>query len=417
MKLITANLVHELQQLSEEAVGVSWITAFAMKSGVKLMLPTLLKLHEKEMDIQLLVGDYLSITQPDALQLLVDSLPNAEIRLFKTYGQSFHPKAYLFRHEQTQHVIVGSSNLSKSALTTGVEWNLHTVNEQTFEQAIDEFQKVFYADNTVPVNSLTVEQYRKVYEETNRTMPLSKQWDDTEATNLMYGVETGAAIVYEEREQVVALEPRPAQKLALKALQDTCEQGYDKAMIVMATGLGKTYLAAFFAEYFERVLFVAHRDEILEQAKAAFTHVHPNKNAGYYNGIEKNTEADMIFASIYTLGQKQHLQQFDRDAFDLIVVDEFHHAAAPTYNRLIDYFQPKFLLGITATPDRLDNKDVYAICDGNVAFEIHFLEAIAHKWLSPFHYYGVKDEIDYSQIRWLGTRYDETQLAELQLQQ
>ena len=417
MKLITANLVHELQQLSNEAVGVSWITAFAMKSGVKLMLPTLQRVHNKGTDIQLLVGDYLSITQPDALQMLVDALPKAEIRLFKTHGQSFHPKAYLFRHEHTQHVIVGSSNLSKSALTTGVEWNLHTVNAQTFEQAIDEFQKVFYAENTVPLNTFTIEQYRKIYDEVNRTMPLSKQWDDSEATNLMYGVETGADIIYEEREQLTVLEPRPAQKLALKALNETKNQGYDKAMVVMATGLGKTYLAAFFAKLFNRVLFVAHRDEILEQAKGAFTHVYPNKKAGFYNGVEKNLDADMTFASIYTLGQKQHLQKFNVTAFDLIVVDEFHHAAAPTYNRLIEYFKPNFLLGITATPDRLDNKDVYAICDGNVAFEIHFFEAIAHKWLSPFHYYGVKDEIDYSQIRWVGTHYDETQLVEQQLQQ
>lgn len=417
MKLITSNLVNELKQLSKDAVQISWITAFAMKSGVKLMLDTLKEAHARKADIQLLVGDYLSITQPDALEMLIEALPNAEIRLFKTYGQSFHPKAYLFRHENNQHVIVGSSNLSQSALTSGIEWSLHTVNEETFEQAIEEFQKVFYAEKTVPVNAFTIEEYRKEFEKKNQEKPLSKQWDAAEEANLMYGINSSESIALDVQETYTVLEPRPAQRLALNALEETKIQGYDKAMVVLATGLGKTYLAAFFARKFKRVLFVAHRDEILEQAKAAFTHVHPDRSAGFYNGVEKSLHSDMTFASIYTISQKQHLQQFTRDTFDLIVIDEFHHAAAPTYNRLIEYFQPQFLLGITATPDRLDNKDVYAICDGNVALEIHFLEAIAHNWLSPFHYYGVKDEIDYSQIRWVGTHYDETELTVKQLKE
>ena len=124
MKLITRNLVNELQELNEEAEHICWITAFAMTSGVKLMLPSLKEAHERGATIQLLAGDYLSITQPDALEMLCEALPNAEIRLYQTSGQSFHPKAYLYRHKEAQHVIVGSSNLSKSALTTGIEWSL-----------------------------------------------------------------------------------------------------------------------------------------------------------------------------------------------------------------------------------------------------------------------------------------------------
>lgn len=415
MKLITSKLVNKLILLSEEAVQISWITAFAMKSGVKLMLDTLKAAHARNAEIQLLVGDYLSITDPEALVLLFEALPNAEIRMYKTYGQSFHPKAYLFRHMQSQLVIVGSSNLSQSALTTGIEWSLHTVNEETFEQAIDEFQKIFYAENTVPVNLLTIDEYRKEYEKANQVMPFLKLWDDNEASDFMYSATLESNVVAEEKENYVVLQPRPAQELALNALIETKSQGYDKAMVVLATGLGKTYLAAFFDREFKRVLFVAHRDEILEQAKAAFTHVHPNRTAGYYNGVEKILDADMTFASVFTISQNQHLQKFSPNSFDLIVIDEFHHAAAPTYNRLINYFSPKFLLGITATPDRLDNKDVYALCDGNVALEVHFIEAIAHKWLSPFHYYGVKDEIDYSKIRWVGTHYDEKELINEQL--
>ncbi len=185
----------------------------------------------------------------------------------------------------------------------------------------------------------------------------------------------------------------------------------------MATGLGKTYLAGFFAQNFTKILFIAHREEILYQARDSFKRIMPEKQYGIYNGKIKEGEADAIFASIYTLSIKKHLEQFRADEFDLIIVDEFHHAAADSYKRALDYFQPKFLLGITATPDRNDNKDVYALCDGNVAFRLDFLEAINHQWLAPFTYYGVYDDTDYSQITWLGNRYAEEELLQVQLRE
>jgi superfamily II DNA or RNA helicase len=151
----------------------------------------------------------------------------------------------------------------------------------------------------------------------------------------------------------------------------------------MATGLGKTYLSAFFAENLKKILFIAHRKEILHQARDSFAKIMPEKRYGIYNGKMKESHADVIFASIYTLSMKTHLEQFQPDEFNLIIVDEFHHAAADSYKRALEYFQPKFLLGITATPERNDNKDVFAICDGNVAFRLDFLEAIQRKWLSP----------------------------------
>jgi len=183
----------------------------------------------------------------------------------------------------------------------------------------------------------------------------------------------------------------------------------------MATGLGKTYLAAFFAAQFERVLFIAHREEILIKAQQSFKHVHPTKGTGFYNAKEKAANADFVFASIQTLNQQHHLSGFAPDTFDLIVVDEFHHASAPSYMRILDYFKPEFLLGITATPYRLDNKDVFGLCDGNVAISIHFIDAIKQQWLVPFRYYGIYDDTDYSQLRWLGNRYDEEELARVQL--
>ncbi|MER2192202.1 MAG: DEAD/DEAH box helicase family protein [Solibacillus sp.] len=412
MKLITSNLVEELKSLCADATHISWVTAFAMKSGAELMLPTLQRAQARGAVIQILVGDYLNITQPDALTLLVEALPDAEIRMYRTFGRSFHPKAYLFQCEASGHVIVGSSNLSKSALSTGIEWSLHTVDCHTYEQGLDEFYKLFYSEHTHQLNTLRIAQYREQYEAANSVSKLSTMWDAREETALMYGTQREAIVIHDPPETV--FEPRPAQSLALTALYDTMQQGYDKAMVVLATGLGKTYLAAFFARKFDRVLFIAHREEILEQAKASFQRIHPERAAGFYHAVEKNRDAEMLFASIFTIAQPQHLQKFGRDAFDLIVIDEFHHAVAPVYSKVLAHFQPAFLLGITATPDRLDHKDVFALCDGNVALEVHFLDAIARGWLAPFHYYGVRDEIDYAHIRWAGTHYDEEQLIHAQ---
>lgn len=417
MKLITTNLVDELKDLTLRAEHVCWVTAFVMESGVKVMLDSLKKAHKLGANIQILAGDYLFITQPKALRLLLEQLPNAEIRLFQAGVRSFHPKAYLFREQHSQHLIVGSSNLSKSALTTGVEWSLQTVDVQTFETAMEEFYKLFYAPSTIQLNELTLQKYAASYDDANRVMKLSNKWDAEESMELMFGPNNTNELIFEEQNEYQLFAPRPAQQLALNALKETIGSGYNKAMVVLATGLGKTYLAAFFARNFKRVLFVAHREEILEQAKAAFLHIHPHKTVGFYNATEKNIDAEMVFASVYTLAQTYHLTKFTPDAFDLIVIDEFHHAVATTYSRILDYFEPQFLLGITATPDRLDNKDVYALCDGNVALEIHFIDAITQNWLSSFEYYGVKDEIDYSQIRWLGNHYDENELTLLQMQQ
>lgn len=417
LQLITANLVTSLQRLTDNATSLAWITAFAMESGVRLVLPTLKLAHDKGVEIKLLVGDYLYITQPQALQLLVDALPHAEIRMYQSRGVSFHPKVYLFRQEAQQHVIVGSSNLSSSALQQGIEWNLHapsTVDAHIFDEAMEQFSRLFYAPPTIAVHHESIQVYREKYIAANTVAPLSHQWDDTAAQEVMFGSSAPQQIA--EQPLLYNISPRPAQQMALQALADTMEEGYDKALVVLATGLGKTYLSAFFAKNYQRVLFIAHRDEILQQAAQAFRNVYAERTIGFYNAQEKQPQCDVLFASIYTISQSYHLHTFAKDAFDVIIVDEFHHAVATTYDKVIRYFTPAFLLGITATPDRLDNKDVYSVCDGNVAIRIHFLDAIQRQWLAPFQYYGVRDMVDYSSIRWLGTGYDMEQLDNAQLQ-
>lgn len=424
LRLITSNLIEDLKSLTLDATSIYWIIAFAMKSGVRHVLPSLKEAGTRGAELKLLVGDYLYITQPEALKLLLEELPHAEIRIYRSNGISFHPKAYMFRSNEDSHLIVGSSNLSSSALHNGIEWNLYApavVSGTVFEEATNEFMKLFYSASTIPLNTETLSGYQEAYNKVNKDLALSNTWSANEEQEIMFGTVNGESMVIDPKEEYTTgpskLTPRPAQVLALQALKKTIEDDYDKALVVLATGLGKTYLAAFFAEQFKRVLFIAHREEILNQAKNSFLHVHPSQSAGMYNAVEKNVNADFIFASIHTLSQQYHLDQFSPNNFDLIVVDEFHHAAAPSYERVIEYFNPKFLLGITATPDRLDNKDVYSICDGNVAIRIPFIDAIEREWLAPFRYYGVYDETDYSQIRWLGNRYDEEELARFQLRE
>lgn len=422
VQLITNQLGTHLLKQIESASSICILTSFTMRSGVSFLANHLKKAAERCADIKICTGDYLYITQPEALDALLDIHENIEIRIWRSNGTSFHPKAYLFQNESHDCFIVGSSNLSRSALSNGVEWNLSVSNESdNYNEALEQFLHLFYADQTVPLNNQTLENYRINYASYHIKHPnLSAKWSEMEEKDLMLPSEKEIelwpkVVIREEQETYGEIKPRFAQLDALEELNKTLEEDYSKALVVMATGLGKTYLAGFFAQKFKKVLFIAHLEEILHQARNSFYQIMPERTGGIYNGKQKEENAVTIFASIYTLSMQRHLKAFEPDEFDLIIVDEFHHAAADSYQRVLNYFQPDFLLGITATPDRNDNKDVYAICDGNVAFRLDFLEAIERKWLAPFKYYGVYDDTDYSQITWLGNRYDEEELLHLQL--
>ncbi|REJ07742.1 DEAD/DEAH box helicase family protein [Halobacillus trueperi] len=424
-KLITNQLVDEVLDYIHQSNTIYILSAFIMKSGVQMLYPALKEAASRGADIKILTGDYLYVTQPEALELLSE-LPGetVEIRLWQSRGRSFHPKAFMFNTEEDGALIVGSSNLSNSALTNGVEWNLYMqsfLSEDTYEDARNHFIKLFSDDTTMKVNKETIKKYEEKHTEFHNNHPeLVHHWTKQEEVEMTIGRDEPGTINETDEEYQVSnekLEPRFAQPAALEALLTTREEGYDKAMVVMATGLGKTYLAAFLAEHFERVLFVAHREEILYQAKASFEHVQPDKTGGIYNGKVKDMDHPMIFASIFTLSINDHLKKFDPSHFDLIVIDEFHHASNKSYQNILRYFVPQFLMGITATPERTDGQDIFALCDGNVAYEMNFIQAIQKDWLSPFHYYGVYDDIDYSKITWLGNRYDEEELIQAQLQE
>lgn len=425
IELITNDLGSHLLRQIEKASTICILTSFVMKSGVAFLKEALALAVRAGADIKICTGDYLHITQPEGLAELLSIDDNIEVRLWKSNGVSFHPKAYLFKSGTEDCLFIGSSNLSKSALHNGVEWNLSVSNDKVvFKEALDEFLKLFYADQTIRLNCETLKDYRGCYERFHIQNPsVTKVWSETEELALMLPnhneVVDQPEIIHDPplKESYGVIVPRFAQIEALAELEKAREEEYQKALVVMATGLGKTYLAGFFAKDFKKVLFIAHREEILFQARQSFRNIMPDRMYGIYNGKNKDGDADSIFASIYTLSMRAHIERFSPDEFDLIIVDEFHHAAAESYQRVFDYFKPKFLLGITATPDRNDNKDVYAICDGNVAYRLDFLDAINREWLAPFKYYGVYDETDYSQISWLGTRYDEEQLLQVQLRE
>jgi len=377
-----------LAERFDTAQSVDLAIAFAMDSGVALLEPWFRELLARGGRLRIVVGDYLDTTDPTALARLLD-LEGAELFVFETRGLSFHPKAWLFRAADARGAaIVGSSNLSQSALTDGVEWNLHS--EDAADSVSAAFDDLLVRPEVKPLTAAWIEAYAK----RRRVRPMP---------------EFTARVVAEEGPPP---EPHTIQQEALTALAQGRSNGHRAGLVVLATGLGKTWLAAFdtIRARAGRILFVAHRDEILTQAMTAFRKVRPEAKLGRYTGNEKEAGAEILFASVQTLGRVGHLRQFDRDHFDYIVVDEFHHAAARTYQKLIEHFTPGFLLGLTATPDRTDGADLLGLCGENLVYECGLFRGIDAGHLAPFHYFGVPDDVDYAQIPWRSGQFDPTAL-------
>lgn len=377
-----------LAQGIDAADRVDLAVAFAMNSGVQLIAPWFRDLLDRGGQLRIVVGDYMDVTEPAALLQLSD-LEGAELRVFETGTGSFHPKAWLFRAaNQRGAAIVGSSNLSKTALTTGVEWNLHS------EGATDAVATAFEGLWVHP-----------------QTRPLTAEWIANYAARRRVAPMTDLAQrIVSDEPTAPAPEPHLIQQAALTALSAARRAGRRAGLVVLATGLGKTWLAAFDSRPFARVLFVAHREEILTQAMASFRRIRPEARFGRFDGAEKDEGAEILFASIQTIGRAGHLRRFAPDAFDYIVVDEFHHASAGSYRGLLDHFTPQFLLGLTATPDRSDGADLLTLCGDNLVYRCDLFDGIEAGLLAPFQYFGVPDEVDYAQIPWRSTQFDPTVL-------
>ena len=370
------------------------------------MKPFIEELLEKEEGrFRILTGDYLNASDPDGLQDLLDLKAlypeKCWVYIYSTENtRSFHPKSYLMFDVQGQHVAyVGSSNISHTALVGGVEWNYRiasSVDPSGWSSVSAEFDLLLENQNVKELDQNWLEEYRT---RRQKTAPV-----------------VGGETSVEPEEPYSIPTPHKIQQEALIELRKTRELGNRAGLVVLATGIGKTWLAAFDTasdlKQFQRVLFVAHREEILNQSLKTFRRINPRATMGLYNGSEKNSNADIIFASIQTLSRVSHLRIFSENEFDYIVVDEFHHAAANTYRRLIDYFKPKFMLGLTATPERTDGGDLLALCDENLVYRCDVPRGIELGLLSAYHYYGVPDNIDYENIPWRSRKFDEAALSQ-----
>lgn len=376
------SLKKSIAEADEIIINVSFIR----DSGIKLIINDLKKAKEKGKKIKILTSEYMKITDPNALYRLIDI---GGVRIFQSVSDiSFHPKAYIFKKQDNFEIYIGSSNISYSALVSGVEWNYRLISKEDKEikEMLNEFLQL-YENSSFELSLEWLREYEKKYRKNEYT----KVFDNKNENN-------------DEK-----IEPIKFQIPALYELSKTREEGYKKAMIIVGTGLGKTYLAVFDSMNFKKILFIAHRDEILKGAKNSFENVYKeDRTYGFFNGNEKDNIKDIVFASISTLSKDKYLTEkwFSKHSFDYIIVDEFHHSSSKSYLKVLNYFEPKFLLGLTATPDRADNGDIYKICDYNIAYECDFKVGINNGWLVPFEYFGIYDDTDYSVIPWRSGKYD-----------
>ncbi|WP_024440929.1 DUF3427 domain-containing protein [Mycobacterium sp. UM_WGJ] len=382
VRLLLPELVQHLRDVDYDHVDI--VVSFIKMSGLNLIIGALQDALERAATVRILTTDYLSLTELAALARLHDLMDDhpdeLDVRVFHDPDVSFHPKAYLFysSHGRAEAAFVGSSNLSRSGLDSGIEWNLLV---GATAELRERFQALWRDERSLPLTDELIAAYQPAPAHVPQAVEVI---DAPEAPP----------------------EPRPIQQEALRALTQTRAAGFRAGMVTMATGLGKTWLAAFDAARPEvvRVLFVAHREEILKQSRDVFRQVIPQASLGLYYGDEKQPGAEVVFASVQTLSR--NLDRFTPDAFDYIVVDEFHHAAAATYRNVLNHFTPNFLLGLTATPDRMDGADLLALCADNLVFSCDLAEGIQRDELVPFHYWGVPDPVDFTPIPWRNGKFD-----------
>jgi superfamily II DNA or RNA helicase/diadenosine tetraphosphate (Ap4A) HIT family hydrolase/SOS-response transcriptional repressor LexA len=406
--------------LFERADHIAIVAAFVQASGLgRIRGATELALR-RGARIRIVTGDYLNITQADALTTLLDwehasesdedddkgSLEARVIEVDKLAprASSFHPKSWGFEAKSFGIAFVGSSNLSRSALETGIEWNLRVERDRdasAYTRIRESFEGLW--ERARKLDSEWIAAYARRAQRTQVPLPPGE-------------VET----------EPVELPPPPhdVQREALAQLRAAREQGRRRAIVVLATGLGKTWLAAFdFAQLREeicrrpRVLFVAHRSELLKQAARTYRRqlraLDESARVGWFFGNTNELAADLVFASVAKLARSENLARLKAEHFDYVVIDEVHHAAADSYRRILDHVgDPHFVLGLTATPDRADAGDILGLFDDFVAYRADISRGIELGRLTPFQYFGVKDDIDYDNIPWRNRRFDAERLAE-----
>ena len=367
-KKILTNILRELEYCNEFYISVAFVTT----SGVASIINKLQELENKKIKGKILVSQYLNFTEPEALKRLLQ-FENIDLRI-TTKGNS-HAKGYIFKKDNFYNLIIGSSNLTAQALSINKEWNLKvSAMEESIlvEKVLNEFNNDF--KNATKVTPHYISFYEQIYSK-QFLLNSEKQFD-----------------------HVAQNEITTPNSMQLEALDNLAklrnEQNINKALIISATGTGKTFLSAFDAKAFgsKKLLFVVHRLTIAKDSLKSFQRVFGSERTmGLYSGEKRELDCDFIFSTIQTISKAEHLGSFKKDHFDYIIIDETHRSGADSYLRLLNYFQPKFLLGMTATPERTDGNDIFKLFDHNIAYEIRLHRAMEEQLLCDFHYYGVTD--------------------------
>ncbi|MEE3420216.1 MAG: DUF3427 domain-containing protein [Lachnospiraceae bacterium] len=395
-----------LSEIKKEIVScdrIDLLVSFIKWSAIRRILPDLRKFTTRPgASLRIITTTYMKATDYKAVAEL-SSLPNTQIKInYETGHMRMHAKSYLF-HRDTgfSTAYIGSSNLSNPALTEGLEWNMKVTEQESFD-IIKKF-------------AVTFETYWN-----DSGFEIFDENDPSCVRKLRTELSKENASTASNFKLICSIRPYPYQEEILEELRAEREvNGFYKNLVVGSTGVGKTAVAAFdYKRYNEshpgaRLLFVAHRKEILQQSMRMFREVLNDFNFGdcYVDGL-KPAQIDHLFMSIQSFNASNFAAMTTQDFYDYIVVDEFHHAAAKSYKELLTYYQPKILLGLTATPDRMDGKSILGWFDGRIAAELRLPEAIDRKLLCPFQYFGITDDVDYSHISWKG-KYDISELENI----
>lgn len=365
----------DIQQELTDSVSFSFSVAFVTKSGIALLKSQLSDLNSKGNRGRILISPYLDFNDPLALKELL-KLKNVDVRVSPSDMQ-LHSKFYLFEQGKKQVLISGSSNLTGNALKKNYEWNIKltsTDNGHLIRASKEEFNRIWQLSS-----ALTYEWIEKYKAQRNQMLKL--------------------ALIDDEKQVAFTtkIEPNEMQRNALDGLNEVRKNGAKKAIVVSATGTGKTYLSAFDVQQVkpERVLFIVHREQILKKSLESYQRVlgFDSDQACIFKPGMDISEKKYVFAMIQTLSRPEHLSKFNPELFDYVLIDEVHKAGASSYKTVMDYFNPKFLLGMTATPERTDGQNIYELFDYNLAYEIRLQEALDNDLLCPFIYYGVTDII------------------------
>lgn len=379
-KVITS-IEDELLSCEEFAISVAFIT----KGGITPLLQTLRELEQRNIPGKILTTDYLTFSDPEALRMLAN-FTNIELKMFVTGNEKegFHTKGYIFKKEEIYRIIVGSSNMTLSALTTNREWNTKIVSTEQGEytqNVVAEFDQLWNARQSLPFDQF-INAYTDVYTKNKIIQRQKKLARQAEIPSL----------------EVYRLQPNSMQVGFINNLRRIYETGEDKALLISATGTGKTYASAFATREleFKRVLFLVHRNQIAKQALKSYRKVFDGKvSMGMVTGKYQDYNADFVFATVQTLSKEETLTRYEKEHWDLIIIDEAHHSSADSYKKIMDYFTPKLWLGMTATPDKrddnLDGRNIYEIFNHQIAYEIRLQDAMEEDLLCPFHYFGITD--------------------------